>query len=144
MNRKNSSGAGLFMLEMIAAVFFFILCAGICIRVFVKADGMSRLARDTNNGVLAAESVAEVWKAEGPEGLSGRFLAQTGDDQALICWDLGWNAVADQASAAYLGEVSWSAEAGLLTARIVIRRTDKGAGKELFQMAAARYVPGHG
>lgn len=145
MNKKNSSGAGMFMLEMIAAVFFFILCASICIRVFVKADSMSRLAEDTNNGVLAAESVAEVWKAKGPEGLSGRFYAQTGEDRTILCWDREWNAVADAADAVYQGELSWTAESGLETARIVIRRADKkGAGTELFDMTAARYVPDHG
>lgn len=145
MNKKNSSGAGMFMLEMIAAVFFFILCAAICIRVFVKADSMSRLAKDTNNGVLAAESVAEVWKVKGPEGLSGRFHAQAGDGQVLLCWDREWNAVADAADAAYQGELSWSGEAGLETARIVIRRADgKGTGTELFDMTAARYVPDRG
>ena len=145
MNKKNSSGAGMFMLEMIAAVFFFILCASICIRVFVKADSMSRLARDTNNAVLAAESVAEVWKAEGPEGLSGRFHAQAGEDRMSLCWDREWNAVADEADAAYLGELSWTGESGLETARIMIRRADKkGTGAELFDMTAARYVPDHG
>lgn len=145
MNKKNSSGAGMFMLEMIAAVFFFILCASICIRVFVKADSMSRLARDTNNAVLAAESVAEVWKAEGPEGLSGRLHAQAGEDRMFLCWDREWNAVADEADAAYLGELSWTGESGFETARIMIRRADKkDTGAELFDMTAARYVPDHG
>ncbi len=145
MNKKNSSGAGIFMLEMIAAVFFFILCAAVCIRVFVKADSMSRLAKDTNNGVLAAESVAEVWKAKGPEGLSGRFHAQPWEARALLCWDWEWTAVADAADAVYQGELAWTGEAGLETARIVIRRADeKGAGTELFDMTAARYVPDRG
>lgn len=133
----------MFMLEMIVAVFFFILCAGICIRVFVKADSMSRLAGDTNNGVLAAESVVEVWKAKGAEGLGGRFHARIDEDRAYICWDRTWNPAADDADAAFLGELSWDEDAGLETAQIVIRRADhSGAGQELFHMTAARYVPG--
>lgn len=144
MSKKNSSGEGMFMLEMIVAVFFFILCASICIRVFVKADSMSRLARDTNNGVLAAESVAEVWKAEGSEGLGGRFRAKTGESVARLFWDREWNAIADEADASYLGEVSWSGDAGLWTARIVIRRAGQKGGTDLFEMTAARYVPDRG
>lgn len=144
MNKKNSSGEGMFMLEMIIAVFFFILCASICIRVFVKADSMSRLARDTNNGVLAAESVAEIWKAEGAEGLSGRLRARAGESGASLFWDQEWNVLADEADASYLGEVSWTGEAGLWTARIVIRRADQKGGKDLFEMTAARYIPDRG
>lgn len=142
MNRKNSSGAGLFMMEMILAVFFFILCASTCILVFVKADSMSRLARDTNNGVLAAESVAEVWKKEGTDGLDARFHARTEAGQTEIRWDKGWNAVEKESSAAYLGEMFWEMRDGLETARIVIRRAD--GRTELFSMTAARFLPGQG
>ena len=70
MRRKQHSG--IFMMEMIMVVFFFILCASICILVFVKADRMSRDAADLNQSVLIAQSVAEVWKLEGTEGLKQR------------------------------------------------------------------------
>ena len=73
MRRKQHSG--IFMMEMIMVVFFFILCASICILVFVKADRMSREAADLNQSVLIAQSVAGVWKSEGPEGLKQRFDA---------------------------------------------------------------------
>ena len=74
MSRKQHSG--IFMMEMIMVVFFFILCASICILVFVKADRMSREAADLNQSVLIAQSVAEVWKAEGTEGLKQRLNAR--------------------------------------------------------------------
>lgn len=142
MNRKNSSGAGMFMMEMIVAVFFFILCASTCILVFAKADSMSRFAKDTNNGVVAAESMAEVWKAEGTSGLDIRFHAQIDHDQARILWDREWNAVLDEMTAEYIGELSWEADGRLETAQILIRRAD---GKtELFSMTAARYLPDNG
>jgi hypothetical protein len=78
MHRKHPSGV--FMMEMIAVVFFFIFCAGICIKTFVKADFMSREAADLNQGVLIAQSVAEVWKDNGPEGLKSRFQAYVAED----------------------------------------------------------------
>ena len=80
MNRKHPSGV--FMMEMIAVVFFFILCSGICIKTFVKADIMSREAADLNQGVLIAQSVAEVWKAEGPEGLEKKFQAYGQEEES--------------------------------------------------------------
>lgn len=73
MSRKQHSG--IFMMEMIMVVFFFILCSSVCILVFVKGDRMSRDAADLNQSVLIAQSVAEVWKLEGPEGLNQRFGA---------------------------------------------------------------------
>lgn len=73
MSRKQHSG--IFMMEMIMVIFFFILCASVCILVFVKGDRMSRDAADLNQSVLIAQSVAEVWKLEGPEGLEQRFGA---------------------------------------------------------------------
>lgn len=74
MKRKQHSGV--FMMEMIMVVFFFIICASICILVFVKGDRMSREAMDLNRSVLIAQSVAEVWKEEGGEGLENRFGAR--------------------------------------------------------------------
>lgn len=73
MSRKQHSG--IFMMEMIMVVFFFILCSSVCILVFVKGDRMSRDAADLNQSVLIAQSVAEVWKLEGSEGLKQRFGA---------------------------------------------------------------------
>lgn len=137
MNKKNGSGTGLFMMEMIVAVCFFILCASTCILVFVKADTMSRLARDTNSGVVAAESMAEVWKAEGSDGLAARLEVQIDGNQGKIFWDKNWNPVTGAADAAYLGELTWEAQDGLETAQIVVSRTDN---QELFSMTVSRYL----
>lgn len=82
------------MMEMIAVVFFFILCAAICIKTFVKADFMSRGAADLNQGVLIAQSVAEVWKGDGTEGLEKRFQAQgpeNGSDSYAMGFDRAGN-----------------------------------------------------
>ena len=68
MKNKRDSGTALFLMEMIAVVCFFILCASVCILVFVRANNLSRLAKDTNQASLAAESVAEVWKAQEVQG----------------------------------------------------------------------------
>ncbi|MDO5550118.1 MAG: hypothetical protein Q4F76_03030 [Lachnospiraceae bacterium] len=48
MNSRKRSGSGVFLMEMIMVCGFFLLCAAICIRVFIQADSMSRLARETN------------------------------------------------------------------------------------------------
>ena len=86
MNRKQHSG--MFLMEMIVVILFFILCAAICIETFVKADSMSRKAVDLNRSVQVAQTVAEVWKSEGKEGLQKRLKAAvSGDgDEASEMW----------------------------------------------------------
>ena len=67
--RKQKSGSGMFLMEMIVAVFFFVICASLCILAFSKSDHMSRTAKNLNQAVLAAESAAEVYNAAGADGL---------------------------------------------------------------------------
>ena len=50
-------------MEMLVVVGFFIICASICVLVFVKADYISKDARDINQAVLKAQSLAEELKA---------------------------------------------------------------------------------
>ncbi|WP_077611536.1 hypothetical protein [Clostridium sp. Marseille-P2415] len=78
MNRKHHSGV--FLMEMTAVIFFFILCAAVCLQTFVKADSISRKASDLNQSVLIAQSVAEVWKAKGAAGLQEQFQAEVPED----------------------------------------------------------------
>ncbi len=86
MNSRKGSGSGIFLMEMIMVCGFFLLCAAVCIRVFIQADHMSRRAREMNQSVLAAESLADRWKVgaaenEGPSG--GGWPDQ-------VSWDQDW------------------------------------------------------
>lgn len=67
------SGSGLFLMEMIVVVFFFVICASQCILAFATSERMSRQGRDLNQAVTMAESIVEVWKAEGEDGLTERL-----------------------------------------------------------------------
>lgn len=73
MERKGGSGSGLFLMEMIVVVFFFVICASQCILAFATSERMSRQGRDLNRAVTMAETIVEVWKAEGTEGLMDRL-----------------------------------------------------------------------
>lgn len=151
MNKKNGSGSGMFMLEMIMAVFFFLLCSGICVMAFVKADRMSHLAQDTNQAVMIAESMAETWKVGGKELLEEKTGAISSkseetekdeDSQSSVCTvylnQKGEHAVAES-DVFFMGILSQKEKNGLETAEItVIRQRDQ---KQLFTMTIARYVP---
>lgn len=151
MNKKNGSGSGMFMLEMIMAVFFFLLCSGICVMAFVKADRMSHLAQDTNQVVMIAESMAETWKVGGKELLEEKTGAISSkseetekdeDSQSSVCTvylDQKGDQAAAESDVFFMGILSQKEKNGLETAEItVIRQRDQ---KQLFTMTIARYVP---
>lgn len=138
MKSKRDSGTAMFLMEMIMVVCFFILCASVCILVFVKANNLSRLAKDTNYASLAAESVAEVWKAEETQGLKTRLLMAGDEAHGKIYWDSQWNPVAGKDAAVYEAGVDLSAQGRIGEAAIRIWRVEDGT--ELFVLTAKRIL----
>lgn len=143
MNRK--SGSGLFLMEMIVAVFFFVVCASTCILAFAKADSMSRLAKDRNGAVIAAQSAVEIWKAEGVEGLTEQMGLTVRDGEASaywIFWDAGWQVrregLSGDSRPSYAAAVEMTDGGdGLEEIRIAIRRYEEET--PLFELEASRY-----
>ncbi len=133
-------------MEMIVAVFFFMLCASTCILAFAKADSMSRLAKDQNGAVIAAQSAAEIWKAEGLEGLAEQMgLTELADEDCgyEMIWDAGWQVCKEgssrDSSPAYSADIEVADEGdGLETMRIAISRY--GEAGPLFELEASRYL----
>ena len=130
MNKRSGSGSGIFLMEMMVVVFFFMLCASTCILAFAKSDRMSRLAWERDHAVSAAQSVAEVWKLseEQQEG-----------EQSLYC-NADWEETENQSEAVYTGSLTeTSKEDGIQNLQIVIREAGED-GEELFALDAAKYV----
>ncbi|MDE7353907.1 MAG: hypothetical protein K2O06_12815 [Acetatifactor sp.] len=132
MESKRDSGTAMFLMEIIAVVCFFILCAGVCILAFVKANHLSRLAKDVNYASLAAESVAEVWKAQDMEGLERQFFMSMDGETGVICWDNQWNPVEDEKTADFRAQIDLAGDGPVEEARIRIRRLQDGT--ELFEL----------
>lgn len=126
----------MFLMEIIAVVCFFILCAGVCILAFVKANHLSRLAKDVNYASLAAESVAEVWKAQDMEGLERQFFMSMEGETGVICWDNQWNPVEDEKTADFSAQIDLAGDGSVEEARIRIRRLQDGT--ELFELSARK------
>lgn len=136
MESKRDSGTAMFLMEIIAVVCFFILCAGVCILAFVKANYLSRLAKDVNYASLAAESVAEVWKAQDMEGLERQFFMSMDGETGVICWDNQWNPVEDEKTADFSAQIDLAGDGSVEEARIRIRRLQDGT--ELFELSARK------
>jgi hypothetical protein len=135
MNRKSHSGV--FLMEMIGVVFFFLLCAGICTRIFVKADLMSREAADLNRAVLIAQSSGEIYKERGNEGLKEIFSLQERDadaDSYLMKFDKNGDAITR-------GQAVFVAEADFQEKDEMILAIKKGE-KVLYSLTVKRHENG--
>lgn len=132
MNRKNRSNV--MMMEMIAVVFFFLLCAAVCIQAFVKADLLSKRAADLNQSVLIAQSTAEIWKAEGEAGLKSHSYSLKGDASVQTytrLYDKHGN-TADPSHAVYDGEIR-------IINRLEAKVSVSKAGNTLYSLNVSRH-----
>ncbi len=154
MGRRRGSGSGLFLMEMIVAVFFFILCASVCVLAFAKSDSMSRTAKASNQAVILSQTVAEIWKAEGTEGLESRLDVGFGESVGRIYLDESWSLMeeADAKKAAYRADMELGTagdgrdilSVSVWNVGISIWNQPGAGGQEepLFVLEVSRYVPG--
>lgn len=138
-------------MEMIVSIFLFMLCASNCILAFAKSDRMSRLAKDRGGAVSAAQSTAEIWKAEGIDGLKLRSKAAASDNGTyVILWNQNWEAAdtGDDAAgkraleeARYRGTLRIREENdGMFVMNISIGYENRMEAESLFELETARYV----
>ena len=133
MGERKNSGTAMFLMEMIMVVGFFIICACICIQVFARANTLSRLAEDTNHAVIAAENMAESWKAgerSGTESTEPQYF------------DRNWQEPADPSQAAFAAELQTEDGDGMQEARITVTRLRDQ--RELIQIRVGRLSGGKG
>jgi len=109
-----------FLLEMIFVVFFFSICAAICIQVFVKADTISKNASDLNHAVVKTESIADTIRNRGA------------DFTGPVSWDKNWDPASDEKTAVFTASiVTGMDENNMLTADIRILKNNRDVVYEL-------------
>ena len=66
MRKQYTSRATLFFMELVIVIFFFAICAAICVNVFGTAQQMARESDSLSKAVLEVRSAASCYKvAEG-------------------------------------------------------------------------------
>lgn len=168
MNRKSGAGSGPFLMEMLVVVGFFIICASICVLVFAKADRTSKAARDMNQAVLKAQSLAEEIKAGQEPRWSGTlpdrdiwtYLAEADnedqeradwlkeimdsdgyDGMQTVYWDSNWHEAEPAAAPAYLGIICQGTADGMRRSDILILLYGRSSdkGKLLYRLQTETY-----
>lgn len=93
-SRRNN----LFFIELILSIFFFIICATICVQLFVHAHLLNEQSTDTNHALLLSQNVAEIFL--GNQGnihalkdffhesdVSTDYISTSSDDTILLFYD---------------------------------------------------------
>ena len=91
--RIRPTRSGLFAIELLIAVGVFILCAAICIGLFIRAEVISADSADLNRAVTEAKNVAECYKAAGGDLARAAELCGGTVTQGIlwIHYDKDWN-----------------------------------------------------
>ena len=90
--RVRPGGTGLFMVELLASSGIFVLCAAVCIALFVKAETISRRSEALSRAVSAAQGAAESFRACGGDLAETAALAggRVENGSLVIGYDADW------------------------------------------------------
>lgn len=142
MRRRLNRGSrnSLFLMELIIAIFFFVIACGVCVQVFTKAHLISGDTRAERLAVEEAENAAEIFRAHPQEAVSALLARLDGaavENGAVTVWyDKDGRACAPDDAAAVLKVVPGSSGA---TATAAIAVTDAGGG-ELYALRVEKHI----
>ena len=92
MRKQYTSRATLFFMELVIVIFFFAICAAICVNVFGTAQQMARESDSLSKAVLEVRSAASCYKAaEGKLDETAELLCGDMQDACLtVYYDTEW------------------------------------------------------
>ena len=108
MTNYSSSRNGLFLIELIISIFFFIISCAVAVQIFAKSYSISQEAVICSNTVLYTQNIAELFLGSG-----GNFDAvaqayanvsvrrDTDDSSLLLLFDKDWSCTDNEGLAAY-------------------------------------------
>ena len=142
MMAKRHAKSSLFLLEMMVVILFFALTSAICVHLFVQAHQTARHSEALTNGVLLAQSAAELYKSTaGDLGETAKLLEGQWDEaQGLsVAYDALWQPVGPQTEAAYRLEMTETADQRVRSAEINIV---DASGQAIYQLHVKAYQAG--
>lgn len=138
MDIKPVRRSSLFLMELILAIFFFILASSICVRFFVKAHTLEQESMDLNHAVTAAASVAEIIRsAEEPFDFLAEHFPQgeAGNEVFTIFYDSN-RSLCDKADAKYTLVLEGHTADTIFTGEIVVSK----GNTEIYRLTAESYI----
>ncbi|MDE7206217.1 MAG: hypothetical protein K2N90_03505 [Lachnospiraceae bacterium] len=103
-----ASRSGLFLIELILSIFFFIIAAAVVMQLFVKSHFISEDTININYALLHTQNISEIFlAADGDfdaveQAFSPEILTEKEGITAVLYFDKDWQRQTTQASAAYM------------------------------------------
>ena len=140
MKPSKHAQSSLFLMEMMVVILFFALTSAISVHLFAQSYQTAKHSEDLTNGVLQAESAAELYKSTAGDLQQTAELLDAKWEAAgslTVLYDAHWQIV--QQDGAYQLTMSAVQETLIPTAEIVIRTLE---GKEIYRLTVKAYQPG--
>jgi hypothetical protein len=98
MGKQNASRTGLFLIELILSIFFFIIAAAVVLQLFVNSHFISQKTISINNALLYSQNMSEVFLSGNgnfdnvKDLYSGQLVEVSGapDNLVLLLFDKNW------------------------------------------------------
>lgn len=109
MKKQNAaSRSGLFLIELILSIFFFIIAAAIVMQLFVKSHFISEDTININYALLYTQNIAEIFLAsdgnfdEVEQAFLPEVLIEDTGKTAILYFDKDWQIQTSQTDATYM------------------------------------------
>lgn len=114
MNKQHTSKSTLFLMELVLVVFFFSICAAICVNVFGSGQMMAKNSYHLSNAVMAARSAASCYKAADDDLQQTAALLEGQQDgtQCVVYYDHQWQQVAQPVQKGFLLQLAEPEQSG--------------------------------
>lgn len=95
MSKQHTSKSTLFLMELMIVIFFFSICAAICINIFGSAQQMAKDSYNLSNAVMVARSAASCYKSAEGDIIEAVSLldSKAGNDKGVVYYDQKWQQV---------------------------------------------------
>lgn len=109
MRKNYASRSGLFLIELIFSIFFFIIAAAIVLQLFVKSHFVCENTISINNSLLYTQNISEVFLANNGDFDTVKALyadaltdlSSITDDAVLLLFDQNWCSTKSSDNARY-------------------------------------------
>jgi hypothetical protein len=109
MGKQNASRTGLFLIELILSIFFFIIAAAVVLQLFVQSHFISKNTISINNALLYSQNMSEVFLSDGGSFddikymYNSQLITVSGipDNVILLLFDNNWESTKDLDTAKY-------------------------------------------
>ncbi len=116
--RKSNLKSNIVLMELIICILFFSLSTAVCVKIFAASYSLSKQSAALTGGVLAVQSMAEVYKAQnGDIKKTAKTLnLNTINEEITVFYDNRWYKNQDNSSSNYVKLTKTSNKEATVTA----------------------------